>query len=176
MLKTYLQKKHTVISIILLRDFTPRLIKIRGNKLIYNCVCILIKNCHLLPERTVAFLNKNRKNKKLYFLQRCQIPMYIRSRCCIQTLLTCCFLWCSSTNWSWKLFKDQMLVSLPLSSMAHLFSTLTYQNITTFKYVSKRFQLENLLTILFYLMTLSAYSIGKYYSIVKLGIFMTQCV
>ena len=66
MLEMSLRKKHPVISFIWQRDFTPRLIEIKGNQLNFNNVCIPRNNGHLLPARPVNLLIKTNKNKNLY--------------------------------------------------------------------------------------------------------------
>ena len=121
--------------------------------------------------------SKSERTRDCVFFQRYNISMYIQPRWCIYPFSICSLLWCSTTNLYWKLFKDKNVGSQPpLSSMTHLFSTLTYQNITTFKYFSKRFQLENLLNIFFSAMTWSAYDISIDYAIMSLGIFIVQWV
>ena len=63
-----------------------------------------------------------------------------------------------------------------IPSIAHLFSTPTYQNITTFKYVSKRFQLDNILNRFFSMMTWISYSVSMDCAIMSLELFTVQWV
>ena len=99
--------------------------------------------------------------------------MYIQSRWCVQPFSTCFFLWCSRKIDLGSFRRIKMLVPPPtIKYGASIFNP----ELPTFKWVSKRFQLDKILDRLFSIMTWSEYATSMDSTIISLGIFMVQWV
>ena len=154
MLEISMRKKPPLISFIRQREFTIRLIEIKENQLICNSICIIINNGHLIPSIPVLFLIKKRKNKKLNVLTKEPYTNVHTIKMVYSAILNLLFDMMFHNKLILTYFEGSKYPFLPpLSSMTHLFSTLTYQNITEFKQFSKKLQLVNLLNRLFSMMT-----------------------